>query len=82
MNPPLSHRLHLALTVSLAVLLVILVIQGRNAAASRDQGLRTFICYFESAALKTPNQTPAQRRTIIRFFDGVTAKLHEPSCPN
>lgn len=75
--------INLLFSLVLAGLLILLVIQGRNAARNRDQGLRTFICYFESAALYPkhgPRPTPAQRRVIINFFDGITAKLHEPPC--
>lgn len=66
-------------SLSVAVLLVVLVVQGRAATTNRDQGLRTFICYFENAVLKSP-QTPAQRQKTIRFFDGLAVKLHEPPC--
>lgn len=73
-------QINLLFSLALAIILIVLVIDGRAAAKSRDQGLRTFICYFEQAALKSPHQTPAQRRAVIKFFNGVTAKLHEPPC--
>lgn len=56
------------------------VYNGQNTRAQQNQGLRTFICFFESAVLKSKNSTPKQRRDAIRFFDHVLEQIHQPPC--
>lgn len=61
------------------------VYSGRNNRAAQNNGLHTFICFFENAVLnpkaKPKNaQTPAQRVYVIKFFNNVNDAIHEPHC--
>ena len=73
----------LVTTMAVAVLLPVLVIQGREQRAQANQGLRTFICFFESAALHPNDQPPptGEHRAFIRHFFSKTLKaIHQPPC--
>ena len=67
-------------TMSVAVILPLMIIQGRHQRAQASEGLRTFICHFEAAALRTPNQTPQQIHKIHVFFTDVLTAIHQPPC--
>ena len=70
-------------SMAVAVLLPLLVIQGRQQRAQANQGLRTFICFFEAAALHPRNQPPptgAQKKYIEHFFSTTLTAIHQPLC--
>jgi len=70
----------LALWAAVAILAGVVafaVYQGQQ----RNEGVHTFVCFFEAAVLKAP-QTPAKRASAIKFFDGVNAALRESNCPH
>ena len=70
-------------TMSVAVILPLMIIQGRQQRAQANEGLRTFICYFESAALHPrhgPPPSATQKRDIDHFFSDVLTAIHQPPC--
>jgi len=67
-------------TMAVAVTLPLIIIQGRHQRAQANEGLRIFICHFESAALRSPNQKPQQIHKIHVFFANVLTAIHQPPC--
>ncbi len=79
----LIQWLTLVTAVTTAVLVVIIVHQGRTQRQQADSGLRTFICFFEKAALHPNHQAPPtgdQKKYIVHFFNNVLDKINEPRC--
>jgi hypothetical protein len=72
--------LSLLTTMIVVVLLPIIIIQGRAQRVQANEGIRTFICFFEQAALKSPHQTPQQVHRIHVFFSNVLTAIHQPPC--
>jgi hypothetical protein len=49
--------------------------------AHTNDGVRTFICFFQAKVLSSPTQTMKQKHAAISFFDGATRNLGVPNCP-
>jgi len=71
------------LTLTLVVLLSVVVplnfLAINNTRNQGREALRSFICYFEQAALDQ-KQTPQQQHAVTAFFDGVLSKLNDSPC--
>jgi len=70
-------------TMAVAVILPLIIIQGRQQRSQANEGLRIFICRFEDAALHPKNQpdpTGAQRAYVKHFFSNVLTAIHQPPC--
>lgn len=67
-------------TMAVAVVIPLIIIQSREQRAQASEGLRVFICHFEAAALKSPNQTPQQIHRVHVFFANVLTAIHQPPC--
>ena len=67
-------------SMSVAVLLPLFIIQGRQQRVRANEGLRVFVCHFEAAALKSPHQTPQQVHRVHVFFANVLTAIHQPPC--
>jgi hypothetical protein len=70
-------------SMAVAVLFPLFVIQGRAQRAQANEGLRTFICFFEAAALHPqgkPAPTGGQKLFIEHFFTKTLVAIHEQPC--
>lgn len=52
-----------------------------SARDNQNVGIRNFTCFFETAVLASPNQSPKQKLAAIKFFNGETNILGVPTCP-
>jgi hypothetical protein len=63
--------------------LAYLVYAGRESRSQANAGLRTFICFFQDAALHPQNKPPpvgTQKVFIEHFFSNVLTAIHQPPC--